>query len=333
MGQTENIHTIIEEKLKDISPNADWYVNGPVILSRECNIYKAYNSVDKKAYAIKHYKPEANSHAITSQYNALMSYQGTMAMTQSSNRVPKNYLCDESNRLIIMEWLDGKRLHDYLWQAALNPRRRKKLVKGSGAWLASFHSSAEIRHENIEGLSLLNVLERRIETYNKTSPALSDNDFKTAFGFLKKYLKEKSAIYIPFVTAHNDFTPTNIIVDNGVYTGIDIWAQKNTPLYQDIARIAVYLSVAYPSIMNTNIMNNDGSPGESLQNFLDGYHNQLVIPVDITTLTTFILVELLRRWLVIADRKSKRFISFVKYYQIKQIKKQTNIILQLLQCS
>ncbi len=333
MSHTENIHTIINDRLNELNSKAKWHIEGPVILSRECHIYKAYNSTDKTYYAVKQYKPETNTHAITAQYNALSSYQGAMTLPSTTNRVPKIFLCDESNRLIIMEWLNGKRLHDYLWRYALNKSKFLELVFLSGAWISEFHNQEKLIPASVANINLIEQLEKRINRYNSTSSALREAKFKSAYSTLQTWEKSFASKEIFLGTLHNDYTPTNMIVDEKSLTGIDIWAKPNSPCYTDLARMSVYLLIAYPTIINTNIISKKLEVTPIIKKLIDGYQHKHTAPIDIKILILFIFAELLRRWIVIADKHS--FVSspktYVKFYQLRRIRKQVDLIQQYLQ--
>jgi thiamine kinase-like enzyme len=333
VGHTENIHTIINNRLNELSSKAEWYIEGPVILSRECDIYKAYNSANKTYYAVKQYKPETNAHAITAQYNALLSYQGSMTLPSTTNRIPKIFLCDENNRLIIMEWLNGKRLHDCLWRYALNKSKFLELVFLSGVWISEFHNQKSLTPAYVSDANLIEQLEKRINRYNSTSSVLWEAKFKNAYSTLQTWEKKLASKEIFLGTLHNDYTPTNLIVDEKLLTGIDIWAKPNLPCYTDLARMSVYLLIAYPTIMNTNIINKKLGITPIIKKLIDGYQHKHTAPIDTKILMLFIFAELLRRWVVIADRQS--FISkpktYTKFYQLHRIRKQVDLIQQYLQ--
>jgi tRNA A-37 threonylcarbamoyl transferase component Bud32 len=322
--QPSDIVSIIRIKLAQIDPKANWQIKGPVIFSRECDIYQAYNASMTQALAIKHYKQGTKPQAIKTQFDALNTYQSEMASQTQTFRVPKVFLYDDQNALIIMEWLVGKRLHDHLWRSALRPKRFLAFVANSGKWLGMFHNQSKPFMQDFNTCHLVHMLDKRIEKYNPNAPALKDPLFSEAYEFLKTHCSNLGTIKVPFASLHGDFTPTNLIIQDDQYIGIDLWAKEDLPVYQDFARMCVYLTIAYPTIVETNIFNPNNGLGHSLQKFSNGYKEITRLEIKNDILMLFILTELLRRWLVISDRKSNSFFSksLIRPYQIGRIKRQ-----------
>ncbi|UTW54503.1 phosphotransferase [Kordiimonas sp. SCSIO 12610] len=324
MNQAENIIPLFQEKLREIDGSTQWDIEGPVIRSRECDIYKATNPISKMELALKQYKSSANQNAVKEQFDALVLYQDSMTGAGCLHRVPKVYSCTPKSNIMVMEWLHGQELHSYLWKNLWNTAELKRLIALSAKWLGTFHQNSSITSQTYETNTLLKTIEKRVNKYNSTAQILSNNHFQSALATLKRYVKNTPSISTPITTSHNDFTPTNIILDGKQAYGIDIWAKKNTPIYNDIARIAVYLTVAYPIRMNTNIVTKALQSGTALQIMAESYTAQTNVQLDQKILLLFIYTELLRRWIVISDRKTsgKLIPTLVKVYQSQRIKYQ-----------
>lgn len=255
-----------------------------------------------------------------------------MADTHATYRVPKVYFYDYDHRLLIMEWLNGISLQKQLWHSSLNRTCRISSIHKSGEWLRAFHEVSTLSNESVDFTCYLTVIKQRIalQSTNHLPNTPDSTLFVRAYQILNRQISTSKPIAVPHAIVHGDFTPANVVLERDHVIGIDIWALERKPILIDLARMAVYLTVAYPPLRGENIYDAAERMHQSVKALTDGYGTDLAQP-ETQHFKLALLSEYLRRWLVIDKRPltAKNFIT--KPYLISRIKQQIRSLLPLIE--
>jgi tRNA A-37 threonylcarbamoyl transferase component Bud32 len=322
VDEREDFKQSVLDFLKAKFPSDIWKFDGNIVRSRESNIHRLTNPNTGQKLAVKAFHKSTNIGTAQIQYDALLQYQTQMTPDNCANRVPKVYHFNEEYRYVVMEWLAGRELHTYLWRAIGNPKSQQKLAEKTGAWLRAFHDASGPTMETIEASQITERLNRRISKHAANSPVLDDPLFKEVKNKLDGRLEVLGKTKAKVAVTHDDFTPTNLMIQDDQIVGFDIWALYRKPVISDLARMIVYLSIAYPPLFGTKSY----SLRHTCMAFLRGYDRDLNLLKDGSLLNLSVTTELLRRWIVIEARKPNLVGQVVKNYQLYIIR---NLVLGL----
>jgi len=322
VDEREDFKQSVLDFLKAEFPSDVWKFDGHMVCSRESNIHRLADPNTGQKLAVKAFHRSTNIGTAQIQYDALLKYQASMTADAGTNRVPRVYHFNEEYRYVVMEWLTGRELHTYLWWAIGNPKRQRKLTEKAGAWLRAFHDASGVTIETIDALQITDRLNRRISKQAANSPVLDDPVFNKAKDTLDERLRAIGKINTRLAVTHDDFTPTNLIIQNDQIIGFDIWALDRKLIISDLARMIVYLSIAYPPLIQPTPY----SRRSTCVAFLKGYDRDLNLVEEGSLLNLSVTAEILRRWTVIEARRPNLVGRVVKNYQLYVIK---NLLLGL----
>ncbi len=319
---------LFKELLAAIEPDRHWDISGPVIQSRECAIYRASASSQDLSLAIKDYHPGASRATPEQQFSAFERCHPDMTDSSPQLKVPKVFLVNSQHRLLVMEWIEGTTLFRHLWNPVINKRFLTTQLQQVGAWLRKYHDLSQPESTKTKVIDLM-------KPFNQKSDDIEDSlfthseFFQSVFSFLQR-LEEKGTV-LPTMDAivHGDFTPANILLADQKVYGLDIWGTMRRPIYHDVCRMIVYLGVAYPFYMVENLYTKQALLTSKIACFVEGYGTDQLSPQS-ASFKISLLVELLRRWRVIASRQDSLFTSVTNYYQLKRIEQQAKLLMQLI---
>lgn len=323
MRQEALFHKNILETLNRIEPSNDWILLGPVIRARESDIYQATSKTSQLLLAVKHYNLSTNKNAVQQQYNALQKYQGTMTGQDNSLHVPRVYTFDQEQRLLIMEWVKGKSLHQKLWTTPEFLFTKKNTLALCGQWLRTFHAASYFNKKKVILDNYLKGIKKELSKRESKNCRLTSlhQDFTSAYNFLNKAVQQCPEPIDLHAIAHGDFTPYNLILDTRTAVGVDIWASTEKPVLVDLSRMIVYLTIAYPLIIfRKPVFEKSGKLNSIIASLIEGYDHDLIDPRSIH-FKIALLSEYLRRWLIIEERIPTAVSLFTDKFQIMQIKK------------
>ena len=319
---------LFKKLLTTIEPDTRWNITGPVIQSRECDIYRANSDFSHLALAIKYYHPGASRATPEQQFSALERCHPDMTDTSPQLKVPKVFLVNTQHRLLVMEWIDGTSLLHHLWNPVMKKQLSAAYLYQVGAWLRKYHDLSHPKSSHIVIAEYLKLLNKNNGDSVSTASSRSVF-FQSVFDFLQ-HLEEKGTV-LPTMDAvvHGDFTPANILLADDRIYGLDIWGTVRRPIYHDVCRMIVYLAIAYPFYMVGNIFTKQASLTSKIACFVEGYGTDRLNPQS-ATFKIALLVELLRRWRVISSRQGSLVTSVTNYYQLKRIEQQAKLLMPLI---
>lgn len=319
---------LFKELLASVEPASRWNITGPVIQSRECDIYRAGASSLNLTLAIKDYHPGASRATPEQQFSALERCHPAMTDLSPQLKVPKVFLVNAQHRLLVMEWIDGTSLLHHLW----NPFNKKQLLTDRlhhvGAWLRKYHDLSQPESSQTKLKDLLKPFNK-----NNSNPEgfyLSRSVFfQSVLEFFQGLEEEGTMLPTIDTIVHGDFTPANMLLADQKVYGLDIWGTMRRPIYHDVCRMIVYLGVAYPFYMVENLFTKQSLLTSKITCFIEGYGTDRLNPLS-ATFKIFLLIELLRRWRVIASRQDNLVTSVTNYYQLKRIEQQAKLLMPLI---
>jgi hypothetical protein len=316
------------DKLHEINASSDWRIVGPKIKSRECDIYQACSSCGT-LLAVKHYSRQTEQ-AAANQHSALQKYYPAMNKNTADLLVPKVYFFHKESRILLMEWISGRSLHSHLWRPLTSPQQRRTYLAKTGAWLRAFHNASTMVSCQTSGNDLQESVDK--QKAKSTNDQLVNNSnrlYSHAYARIQKFSKESEQFTVQQAHPHGDFTPANLLLSNNLTFGVDIWNHALRPIDIDMARMTVYLTIAYPLLNRHPLFDHKKKLQPNLLPLFDGYGTDVLDPHS-TYFKMALLTEYLRRWMVIKQRTVfwKKISS--DRYQERQIEKQIKSLLAIL---
>ena len=224
---------------------------------------------------------------------------------QQGHAVPALYHLDADAGALLVEWLDAPHLETVLVRSALDPSRHRQTLARVGAWLGDFHSVGHVEPAPFDAERYRRQLATRIAGAEAGARILAaDPLWDRSRAWLERQLVLQDGTPVPSGCIHGDFTFTNVLVTPDSVTGIDIWAEPDVPLVEDLARMFVYLAMGDPFPLRGRIGAVPLAGRRAQQALLEGYGG-----LDLTSASvweTLVCYEALARWLALSDRLARR---------------------------
>lgn len=318
----------LKKCLAEINPDCHWEFVDSAIESRECNVHHVVSECRSYDLAIKEYSAERTSRPSKQQYDALNWYQASMAVPNLVYRVPKVLSYSADDNVLIMEWIYGENLFHYLWKPGFNFQQLSNRLTNTGRWLRRFHQEGKIELKSPQTSSLTDAIDKEMSHICPDTQQLSKNEvFQAGYQKIAVLQKDLFKSNLHQSVAHGDFTPYNVMLHEGSITGVDIWATDRKPVLYDIARMAAYLTIAYPLVNRKAAYNKKGQGQGIMLHFLHGYGADMV-KAENPAFKTILLAELLRRWAVINKRPDTVAGKITDGYQLWNLKRNVHRILE-----
>ncbi len=304
--------------VRSIEDQPDWQISGPLIRSRECTIYKACSVGAGLELAVKSYLAGINPMASVKQAEALSNCRDTMVGKEKKYAVPEMHAYDRHQGFLAMEWVAGRSLHYNLWTLS----NKEQSLFRVGRWLRVFHEASGIAGVEEKSAKYLGIVEKRIGDHPARLSAEGPDHalFVSACECLRRAVELELSFEAPHAVSHGDFTPFNLMISKERVVGLDIWGTQRKPILDDLIRMMVYLTLAYPLLTRQQRIDSSNGFHQRISPLLDGYGLDLIEP-DSLHFKIALLSEYLRRWLIIA-RRSRTFVEKAfDSYQLAQVKK------------
>jgi hypothetical protein len=310
----------IRNALAELAPVDTWRIKGPVILSRQCNIFRAQSPDHPMKIAIKIYHA-MELRAADIQYQALEFYHPLFLNQNDPFATPKPLGYLPQHGLVLMEWVDAPNLWRCLWGTLFRPTVRFALLRRTGAWLRRFHEHGGINSGEIHTAhyrqKIVNILAKSDDTKKLLE---QDTLFCKALDLLHDQESLLKCGGFACVPLHGDFTPSNILMSaTRRVTGIDIFACRQGPVMEDITRMMVYLSVAFPFPDNGR---------RETQALLEGYGEDIA-DADSAGFSYIFLYQYLQRWIRLSQRTSAFPLSIFDRWALARVKRSVSALCQL----
>lgn len=281
-----------------------WTISDKIIESRECQIYRASSNDYHHNIAIKAYR---QGFALSiGQYTALENSATVLNHSGSKYRVPKCYGHLAQQQMVMMEWINAPTLQYRLLRFCYNNKKQQNDMGRAFIWLKKYH----LRHGELQSKAVdidwyFKDLQHHIQKFDFDKQLQEDDIFMQGLETIKSKAKMFNNFPTPFAKAHDDFTPSNILMDDTVTTGIDLHDAPLKPICDEIALQLSYLSTGYINMLTKRHMKKPPEKWELLNTALDGY-DYSKDPQQRSFFLYVFLYQLLRRWLIVFARNRNR---------------------------
>ncbi len=137
--------------------------------------------------------------------------------------------------LLVVRRDDGQPMLEKLWQA--NPADRAEMMPPAVHWLRQYQKPME-QHGPMRAASWLAKAEKRLRKQGsaRLRPLLIDLNM-----ILHTLVPAMEGHQWRVTISHGDFHPNNLLVGDGVLTGIDTGGSAKLPIYKDMARFLTHM--------------------------------------------------------------------------------------------
>ena len=222
----------------------DWRVIGEPLQRRECQIY----FIESEQFGPHRLVLKVYHASLANGNLAKHEHQKLRRLKQVASEdctVPESLLLMPRRNALVMEYIDAPISAQLLVTGALMPGRRLFVIRRAARWLHWFHSQSQVAEEPYQAYHYLKKLEANLERIESFAPGvLAEDEFlNDCIETVRVIVSEMNGQMIPHVSAHGDFTPFNLFVDEERTVGFDIGGRARSPLVSDISRFLVYLDV------------------------------------------------------------------------------------------
>lgn len=319
-AHAELVHGQLAPTLEQLAPNAEWHVSGPVGRARKCDIFKLTNDKQTHTLALKVYREgKINDRGPRNQFKALQKLETTQKAFPI--KAPRAHAFIPDANAIVMDWVDAPPLGNALWRSAFSTTDRLQYIKSTAQWLRQFHETSSIKEKPVDYTGMLSQIEKRFSVNHVHQNNRDEDLFFNAYQQLKNIAKNTEML-APHANLHGDFTPSNVLIQNGKAIGIDIWGWRCGAVFEDITRMLTYLSINTPFALRKTALMNGDEPSTLFKSFINGYGAD-VIKTDAPTFWLILLYQNLRRWLVFNDWKNQGRSQIKTKLELDRVKRLT----------
>lgn len=307
VGHQDRLLKSLAPALTQYGDMTDWRIDESPVRSRKCIIHRFTGPEDAPIIAVKEYRNNVvKSNAAITQFNALLAVadQAHLDDPESDYFVPIESISPTSGiaaskpiaflprfDAIAMEWVDAPSLMSKLTQSKGADLARPILE--TARWIRGFHDLSTITTEIMDTSLMMERLTTRLDASPKYS---SSKPISEALSEIDRLSKQ--TMTAPHAVLHGDFTPSNILIGPEATIGIDIWARRRAPVYEDVARMLTYLSSTGTGMLGSKpvVQNYEQTCKGYLAAY--GYSNDNIAS---DAFRFVLLYQLLRRWITAAD--------------------------------
>lgn len=282
-----------------------WTIAGSPLRSRKCIIHSLSGPSDAPLLAIKEYRGDVvKGSAAFNQYNGLLFAAGLPRhvdpneshfvdglIVHSLVRATQPYAYLPMLNAIVMEWADAPTMADVIENQPMTQRRHS--ILSAARWLRGFHGLSSPETEKVDVNPLLERLRKRLDASEKYKNA---DIVQHAIREMERLAGEPMTA--PHAYLHGDFTPSNILLGTDGPIGIDIWARRHAPVYEDVVRMLVYLASKGTGFGERSALVCDFDTLRT--DFLTAY-DATGKQCESDAFEFILLYQTIRRWLVMAD--------------------------------
>ena len=301
------LKTTVLQHLKAQTKSSDWTLSSKVIESRECLIYKASSQTHTHDIAIKVYRKKSVGPANPiGQHKALENIAPLLNQTGSKYRVPQCYGYLPEQHAFMMEWINAPTLQYRLLRFCYNKQKQQSDLTRTFKWLKKYHDrNGKLQSKAIDTSWYFNQLQKHIQNFDLIGLLQENPTFKVGLSTLQSALVKFDGIKVPYAKPHGDCTPSNILIDDDITTGIDLHESNLEPVCNEISLQLSYISTGYINMLTSNDMKQAPENWELINLILDAYGYSKDKQQREFLLTVF-LYQMLRRWLVVFERNINR---------------------------
>ncbi len=330
--QKDLMNSILQQEiiqhLEAETTKSGWTISHKSIESRECQIYKASCDNYHHDIAIKVYR-KGFSLSID-QYTAMENSADILNQPNSKYRVPQCYGYLTHQKIYMMEWINAPTLQYRLLRFCYHNKKQQNDMARAFIWLKKYHlRHGELKRKSVDIDWYLKDLQNYIQKLDPDRQLQKDDIFIKGLAAIKSKATLFNNFSVPFAAPHNDFTPSNILMDDNITTGIDLHDAPLKPICNELALQLSYLSTGYINMLTKRHMKKPPQEWEILNTVLNAYD----YPTDSQQRNFFLYVflyQLLRRWLVVFERNKSRRTPVLDIWSLQNKKKVVDGVSQVL---
>ncbi len=274
----------------------DLRVIGKPLKRRECEIYFIESAkLQQPRLVLKAYHASlANGNLAQIEHRKLrrLKQVETEACT-----VPESLLLLRKRNALVMEYIDTPTSAQFLVKGMLVPGRRLFVIRHAARWLQWFHSQSQVVDEPYQANHYLQKLADNLERIESFAPrSLAQDEFlNDCIEMVRVIVAEMNGKLMQHVSAHGDFTPFNLFVNEERAVGFDIGGRGRSPIASDISRFLIYLDVYQLFSSRRRDLRKFGCREKHILAFLNEYGLPAVEIEDTSHWLKFHFMEVVRR--------------------------------------
>lgn len=214
-------------------------VRGPVSVRHYSLLFYGECPAFPTPVAVKYYPGgEGADLAVAVRQFSAMQRAYTAMRNDTNFSVPRPYMLDEAQRLLICEWIEGQPMTDRVlsWRCPL--AEAKALMRTAGAWLRRFHHAHELLPAPPDVESALAGVEELRRSRLGMEPFVGQ-----ALNRLAATADRVRSIALPRSWIHGDFKTDNLLVAGRRTVGIDTHLVHENVVTYDIAPFLNHLEL------------------------------------------------------------------------------------------
>lgn len=222
----------------------DWKVARSPLLRRDCRIYfLESNSFRLPGLVLKIYrKDEVREHLARNLHRKSRRF---MKAATAEFAVPEPVLLLPEANAMVMEFVKAPSAGSLLMRGFHSVEIRRAVVRKAARWLKWFHESNGVERLPFDPASYTGPLGKTTDKITRLSPKALDRGsmLGNQIASATRFAEDLAGIVFPHATAHGDFTPFNLFIQEDRTIGFDFRANRTLPVPHDICRFLLYLDI------------------------------------------------------------------------------------------
>jgi len=279
----------------------DWELKRRPLLRREATLYFLRSASSGKSIVVKVFTSLQDKEKNSAQLHALLAHYHRGSDLVNGHTVPKPYGLIPGHAAVIMEWVEKPTFHKLLYRDMLFPKARHEKIKRVAGWLRWFHSQSEVAPSRLGDDPPIRRIVRKVRASKLAeSGKWHDESLFRCLDLAVKCSPIVRRLSIDHALCHQDFKPTNVLLDDTHIVGIDFLTRRRDPVTLDICRFMIQLDL-YRTLWKKSFALTRRTEGNDFDVFLNAYGGGASELGDDELLYLY-FVSVLSRWSSLAIR-------------------------------
>lgn len=328
-GSPDEVLALLPEIIRKTG-HADWRQVGRVLRRRECRIYFLGSGVAGcPGLVLKVYHPENAGRSPVRKLHKRSRLLNAGATDECAIPVP--VLFNEAKHAIVMEYVDAPLAGSLLIRAGFSGRERARITSKAARWLRWFHDQTNIADGPFDAELFHRKVSKLMERFQSISPrgAPPGGFVGECVAVAGNFATALEGTLMPHATAHGDFTPFNLFIQDGRTIGFDYRANRRLPVYHDICRFLHYQDVYRFTPARAADVRKCGCRLPDFETFMEAYGTDLQrLDQDVWLKLHF--MEITRRILSLSMPDAGLRKGFFRFIELAHLRRNARIILDAL---
>lgn len=240
---SEYVHRLLAGRLpvNNGVNTADYRVSGPISAHRHSRTFVVQGRTWPTPIAVKlcidAQKALPDRDVARIEYEGLVRTYDAMA-DDSEFSVPKPYLLDMENGLLLREWIAGTSLTDLLFSWHCSQATAETYITKAGRWLRAFHEAGPLHVSRLsDQTSVLRLDELSREELAK------DEVFAHALCCLGATADIVTGLELEWSWIHGDFKSDNLVISGNRTVGLDVYKRMENAVFFDLGPFLNHLEL------------------------------------------------------------------------------------------